>query len=290
VLSIENKQVLELQSQCILRDLSHQLGMTIGLAVLDANPGEVSVIACCQGQGVSVHLQRDFCCSIHVAAPGKAIVAYLGPDRQERILNLLTYKQHTENTITDKTTFARELHQTARNGYAVDHGEGFAGVNCVAVPVFDRQNNVIAGLWATGFSSQLDEDDFAGASKVLAKGANALRQILVGDQQANSYAKSIVDICRKFMDEHFRESIDIQNLAACNKVKYAWFRSHFKAIVGIPPKQYILQLKMNEAQKLLRNTQLPVGEIAGSLGYESQNYFSAAFRRRFGYYPTDARN
>jgi len=182
MLSNEDKQVLELQSQGVLQDLSQKFGMSIGLAVLDPERAEIEVIAHSEGEGVAVHLEKNFRCSLHVAAPGKAIVAFLQPDDRQRVLNLVKFAKHTDNTITDAEVLESELDRALADGYAVDRSEGFDGVNCVAVPVFGRDDGIVAGLWVTGFSNRLGEDDFKSA----AKGASSRG----GSSSANAYRRS----------------------------------------------------------------------------------------------------
>jgi len=82
----------------------------------------------------------------------------------------------------------------------------------------------------------------------------------------------------------------LEQIAEKHKVKYSWFRNQFKKVTGISPKKYILQVRMETAVELLENTDMPIKEIALSLGYDSQNYFSSAFHKRFGRYPSDVRN
>ncbi len=47
---------------------------------------------------------------------------------------------------------------------------------------------------------------------------------------------------------------------------------------------------MERAAKLLRETSLSIAEIAGSVGYDSQSRFTAAFKTYWGKLPKDYRN
>ena len=57
---------------------------------------------------------------------------------------------------------------------------------------------------------------------------------------------------------------------------------HFKAEVGITPYQYLLKRKMSIAKRLLRDTALPIREVALQLGYEDAHYFSGLFKKETG--------
>ena len=55
------------------------------------------------------------------------------------------------------------------------------------------------------------------------------------------------------------------------------------------PAQYHLQLRLNSARDRLKNTRLPVGEIAQQLGFESAQYFSRIFKQKTGRTPNSFR-
>lgn len=64
----------------------------------------------------------------------------------------------------------------------------------------------------------------------------------------------------------------------------------FSAQVGLPPQQYLEELRLQRAAQLLRSTGLRIGEIAEETGYAGAFYFSARFRRKFGMSPSEYRH
>ena len=67
------------------------------------------------------------------------------------------------------------------------------------------------------------------------------------------------------------------------------FRQVFVEVTGLPPKKYYDRLRLTMAEELLRNTPLPLAEIADRLGYSSQFHLAKAFRGRYGYAPSALR-
>lgn len=63
----------------------------------------------------------------------------------------------------------------------------------------------------------------------------------------------------------------------------------FFANFGVTPYEYQIQQKIFRAKNLLGNTKLSVKEIADSLGYDDQHYFSYMFKKRCGMSPTQYR-
>ena len=63
----------------------------------------------------------------------------------------------------------------------------------------------------------------------------------------------------------------------------------FNTNFGITPYEYQIQQKIFLASNMLKNTKLSVKEIASSLGYDDQHYFSYMFKKRCGVSPTQYR-
>lgn len=67
------------------------------------------------------------------------------------------------------------------------------------------------------------------------------------------------------------------------------FKRYFKSNFGITYHKYVMNEKMNAAQILLTESKLSVTSVASALGFCDQSYFSAAFKKYFGVYPSKFR-
>lgn len=63
----------------------------------------------------------------------------------------------------------------------------------------------------------------------------------------------------------------------------------FRKQYGIPPQEFLINIRLQKAKQLLKTTDLRVKEVAGSVGYSSQLVFSEIFKKRFGQSPTEYR-
>lgn len=63
----------------------------------------------------------------------------------------------------------------------------------------------------------------------------------------------------------------------------------FKKIFGITFKEYVLTKRLDQAKLLLLSSQMKNYEISEAVGITDPNYFSAAFKKRFGYSPSQYR-
>ena len=84
--------------------------------------------------------------------------------------------------------------------------------------------------------------------------------------------------------------IRIPELAAMEHLSTPRYNAKFKALMGVSPSRYILQLRMGEACDLLRNTDFSIKEIASMCGYRDPYFFSRAFKEYTGKSPRAYRN
>ncbi|MFC7392922.1 IclR family transcriptional regulator [Scopulibacillus cellulosilyticus] len=93
---------------------------------------------------------------IHTSAIGKCILAYQTEDVQKRIVKALDYKKYTENTITDRFRFEKELHHIREMSYAIDDEEGEPGNRCIAAPIW-KNGKVVAAIALSGPSVRVSK-------------------------------------------------------------------------------------------------------------------------------------
>jgi DNA-binding IclR family transcriptional regulator len=89
---------------------------------------------------------------------GKAILAHLEPEQLDRYLREVTLKPRTPRTITDRDLLRQDLRRVRSRGYSVDDEEIYAGLRCVAAPIFGLDGRVVAGLSVAGPSSRMPKD------------------------------------------------------------------------------------------------------------------------------------
>ena len=76
---------------------------------------------------------------------------------------------------------------------------------------------------------------------------------------------------------------EIGELMGLNKNQ---FYRKLKAITGQSPTNFIRDLRLAEAQKLLENSDMNVSEIAYKIGYNDPNYFTRLFQKKYGIPPS----
>ena len=98
-----------------------------------------------------------------------------------------------------------------------------------------------------------------------------------------------MDFARQYFHEHYNEPINIEEYAQSRHTSISLFMRNFKKVYGVSPKQYLLNIRMNNAQNLLETTDYTVAEIAAIVGYDNSLYFSRIYHKQKGQAPSDYR-
>ena len=106
----------------------------------------------------------------------------------------------------------------------------------------------------------------------------------------STYIQEEMEFARRYFNEHYNESISIQEYAESRNMSVCYFQRNFKQIVKHTPMQYLLTIRVNNAASLLETTDYSMAEIAAIVGYEDPLYFSRLFRKIKGVSPRDYRN
>lgn len=98
-----------------------------------------------------------------------------------------------------------------------------------------------------------------------------------------------MDAAVRFFHENYNRPISIEDYAADHHMSVSWFIRNFKEYTSSTPAQYILSLRVSNAQTLLEGTSYNITEIANIVGYDNPLYFSRVFRKQCGMSPSDFR-
>ncbi|WP_038170926.1 IclR family transcriptional regulator [Verrucomicrobium sp. BvORR106] len=108
---------------------------------------------------------------LHCCAPGKALLASLPTGEQAKIIQELKLERHTVRSITTKKGLQDECRRIQSAGYAVDEGEHFEGIHCVAASVKDRHGYPVAAITIAGPSARIPAHRFAEFGAVMMEAA-----------------------------------------------------------------------------------------------------------------------
>ena len=107
-----------------------------------------------------------------------------------------------------------------------------------------------------------------------------LLALLLADpgQNAGNANALLIQRAMLHMMENCHRPLNMPQLASDLQVGYTRFRELFQEHAQTSPKQYQLKIRLERARELLRNTELPLKEIALRLGFHTAFHFSHQFR------------
>ncbi|MEL7611149.1 AraC family transcriptional regulator [Vreelandella titanicae] len=98
-----------------------------------------------------------------------------------------------------------------------------------------------------------------------------------------------VHAAQQFLDDHFHQPISMAEVANVAHLSIRQLNDLFRHQVGVTPHQYLTEVRMKEAVRLLEQSGLSVQRVADAVGYSSLSAFSDRFRRHFGKPPSHFR-
>lgn len=106
-------------------------------------------------------------------------------------------------------------------------------------------------------------------------------------QYANQYMrlKPAID----YMEAHLSDKVYMETVCETVNMNLYYFSSLFKKVFGMPPVQYLIQLRVNHAKRLLLDEERSITEIAELCGFCNINYFDKVFKEKSGFTPKDFR-
>jgi AraC-like DNA-binding protein len=122
---------------------------------------------------------------------------------------------------------------------------------------------------------------------------NLLLGFLLAVLEASRHAERCVSPAIMAVQVAIGESLDralpVRRLASLAHLSESRFKARFKAEVGVPPAEYVMRQRIERAKLLLRQSDLPVTEIALRLGFSGTQYFATAFKRYLAQTPSGYR-
>lgn len=99
-----------------------------------------------------------------------------------------------------------------------------------------------------------------------------------------------VNLVVEYINNHLGEEIDLGMLADISHFSPYHFHRIMKAFLGEPLGMFIVRTRIETAARLLRQSSLPVGDIAYKIGYSSPSSLSKVFKQFYGISPNEYRN
>jgi transcriptional regulator GlxA family with amidase domain len=111
----------------------------------------------------------------------------------------------------------------------------------------------------------------------------------LGSQVIREHRDEVVLDVQMYMQEKFTQSLSIVSIAAMFDLSERTLTRRFQRAAGTTPWQYLLNLRLSEAESLLRTTNLSITEIAAEVGMVDLAHFSRQFKKANRLSPSEYR-
>ena len=89
----------------------------------------------------------------------------------------------------------------------------------------------------------------------------------------------IMSELKNYIDNNYAEDIGYKDFCLLTQRSSAYVCSNFKKLTGLGPTEYLIAVRIFHAERLLKNTFLPIDEICRRVGVPNHNYFSRLFKK-----------
>lgn len=162
---------------------------------------------------------------------------------------------------------------------------------------FDHQRGILKNRQAdllelSSFVSFFNANNLSGQKW----GSNLIKSLLVNEVLNGAEVRDREEqldhrISRSILKIHdfYARDITVESLAADCRLSLVQFRKLFKMHIGIGPKKYLIQYRLNVSRRMLQETDLSLKEIASLVGFRSVQYFHSVFRVNYKCTPNEFR-
>lgn len=131
--------------------------------------------------------------------------------------------------------------------------------------------------------------DIESFEKFREKGSACISQLFVGEEDAVPEDLCCCEKALEFIREHYEAPISLQDAADAAEVNPAYLSYLFKQEMKIGFSNYVQELRIDCAKKLLSETNCKVKDVALRSGFGDYHYFSKTFKKFTGLSPAEYR-
>jgi DNA-binding IclR family transcriptional regulator len=138
----------------LLRELNEKTQETVHLVILQGEYG-MSVEKLLSPQPVGLDARLGALIALHCSGVGKSLLAFQDEEFLQRIAKSPGLERRTRHTITNLAQLRKDLAAVRERGYSVDDEEAVEGLRCVAAPIFDHTERVVAAFSVAGPATRI---------------------------------------------------------------------------------------------------------------------------------------
>jgi DNA-binding IclR family transcriptional regulator len=153
-----------------LNHLSQSTGLVCHLGVLDDDT-PIYLLKMEPQSAIQVRSWEGKRVSLYSSALGKCLLAWLSPERQNKLIANLQFKTLTPYTLANEDALLNELLLIRQRGWSFDNQEDLLNIQCISAPVFDASHQITAAISAVGTTLQITEQNLQNLTEKVVQAA-----------------------------------------------------------------------------------------------------------------------
>lgn len=110
-------------------------------------------------------------------------------------------------------------------------------------------------------------------------------QTMIQQKQKTPPQQDYVEKIKRYIEYRYVEDVKVSELAEHCGLNRSYMTKCFTEDTGVSPKEYLMQYRMKKAKELLKDSELPISNVAYAVGYSDPLAFSKMFKKREGVSP-----
>ncbi len=163
-----------------------------------------------------------------------------------------------------------------------------------------RLHELIIAIIETGLASGADKDALnklndnyfdvirIADEKAFIKGAfSTLQKVcqLINNSRESHY-DSVIERAKNYIEDHFSEDVSVAEVAESVALSTSYFMALMKKMTGMPFSDYLRNVRIREAKRMIKESNMNMTEIGQAVGIPNSAYFSAQFKKVEGITPS----
>ncbi|PFA69531.1 DNA-binding response regulator [Bacillus sp. AFS015802] len=176
------------------------------------------------------------------------------------------------------------------------------GLSLEQLEVWESQFELLRNNWLKEYEIQHPEPFYKGQDYWNEDGSFSFRKFK--EQKAREFSELIHILSKskyqreknnmqqieEYLQQHYQEDINLQDIADRFYLSREYISRKFKQDHGSTITDYVTNIRMEKAKKLLENPYLKIYEVAYGVGYGNEKYFSKVFKKHAGVTPNEYRH
>ncbi|MGM0753208.1 MAG: response regulator transcription factor [Bacillota bacterium] len=233
----------------------------------------------------------------HSLLDQKKIVTHKDVNRQP-LLHLLDHSNELKWAI---RSGSREQVQSQLDRIFSQLGTGHA-LSLEQLQVWENQFELLRNNWLKEYEIQHQAQFYRGLDYWNEDGSFSFRKFK--EEKAKEFSELIQTLSKakyqreknnmqhieEYLQQHYQEEINLQDIADRFYLSREYISRKFKQDYGSTITDYVTNIRMEKAKKLLENPYLKIYEVAYGVGYGNEKYFSKVFKKHVGMTPNEYRH